>query len=534
MALVKTKLFKPYDQSDLGLSWSVIDAKIPSLHPVRVVNDVIESLDLSGLISTYKGGGAPSYHPLLMLKVWVYGYLRNIHSSRQLETTICEHIHFMWLAGGHEPDHNSLNRFRNSGLKAVLKEIFTQVVLLLHDAGHLDIRDICTDGTKLEAQANRYSFVWAKSLKRHRARIAQQLEELWAYAESVAKVELGNSKPCDLERLDPEEVSQTIAQINQALKSHPESDKKQRQKGNYAAKHWPDNLRKYAHQEEVLAGRNSYSKTDSDATFMRMKEDHMKNGQLKPAYNCQLSTHHQWIIHYSLHANPGDTLTYIPHLQDYQNSYGQMPQQCTTDAGYGSEENYAFFEQNNIEAFVKYNYFHQEQKASFLKKRPFRSHQLYYNEQLDQYICPMGQPMKKIGTYKRKTASGYEQQITKYQAQNCQGCPLRGLCYKGKAPKRVIEVNHRLNHFKAKARDKLLSEEGIQRRKRRPADVEATFGILKQNHGFRRALLRGKEKVEIEIGLHALAHNLRKLAAKKLNKPTKQPLFPISANWMDQ
>lgn len=522
----KTHLFKTYSQDQLSLLPPSLESLIALHHPVRAVNSVIDQLDLSPILQSYSGGGASSYHPRMMLKVLVYAYLRNIFSSRKIELAIGEHIHFMWLAGENRPDHNSINRFRSDRLKGVLKEVFSQVVLMLHEAGHLDIKDICTDGTKIEANANRYTFVWARSIQRNRARIAEQLEQMWKYAEKVAREELTDTQPCDLEKLDPHQVAQTIEAIDEALKSHPEAEKKQKQKVKYARKNWPDKLRQYRNQEEVLDGRNSYSRTDLDATFMRMKDDHMKNGQLKPGYNLQLSTHHQFIIHYSLHPNPTDTLTLKPHLEEFEQQYDQMPDACTADSGYGSEENYAYLESKGIEAFVKYNYFHKEQQPAFVKKRPFHPNQLYYNAQEDVFICPMGQAMRNIGSFVRKTSSGYEQHITRYQAQNCQGCPLRGACHKSRH-NRIIEVNHKLNCYKAQAREKLNSEQGIQKRKRRCYDVEATIGILKQNRGFRRLLLRRTPKVEVEVGLHALAHNLRKMVAKLIDKNPDQPLLPL-------
>ena len=384
-------------------------------------------------------------------------------------------------------------------------------------------------GQKIEANANRYTFVWAKSIQHNRKRIAEQLEELWEYAQSVAKEELMESCPYDVEKLDPDAVQQTVEKIDQALRAHPEADKKKKAKIKRVKKTWAKNLRKYEQQEQILDGRNSYSKTDPDATFMRMKEDHMKNGQLKPGYNLQLSTHQQFILHYSIHPNPTDTLTLKAHLEGFKAAYDQFPEQLTTDAGYGSEENYQFLEQHQVEAFVKYNYFHKEQQASFLKKHPFHPDRLYYDPDKDRFICPMGQPMEKIGTYKKKTASGFEQTLTKYQAQNCQGCPLRGVCHKGKE-NRIIQVNHKLRKHKEKARERLSSEEGIKHRKQRNIDVEAVFGILKQNRGFRRLSLRGNQKVETEIGLHALAHNLRKLTAKIVQKETKEPLLPLKAH----
>jgi hypothetical protein len=189
-----------------------------------------------------------------------------------------------------------------------------------------------------------------------------------------------------------------------------------------------------------------------------------------------------------------------------------MPQELTADAGYGSEENYEFMENHSIEAFVKYNYFDQEQHKENRSKGAFHVDNLYYNKELNCYYCPMGQPMKYLGNKEELTESGYKRTLSRYQAQNCINCPLRGKCHKAKG-NRIIEVSHRLIELRTKARERLLSEEGKTHRSRRPIDVEPVFGILKQNKGFRRFMLRGTDKVSIEFGLIALAHNLKKLAS---------------------
>jgi hypothetical protein len=287
-------------------------------------------------------------------------------------------------------------------------------------------------------------------------------------------------------------------------------DKKIKQKLNYARKNWPKNLDKYEEQEKKMGDRNSISKTDQDATFMRMKEDHMLNGQLKPAYNWQISTQDQYILGYTLHQTTTDTTTLPAHMESLEETLGQMPETVVADAGYGSEENYEYLEDNEVEAFVKYNYFHVEQSKKW-KEDPRRIENLYYNEALDCYYCPMGQVMNFVGESTQTTDNGYKQQKRHYQAQNCNGCPMRGSCHKGKG-NRTIEVNPKLLRYKSIARDRLNSERGKKYRSKRPVDVEAVFGIIKNNHNFRRFMLRGIEKVEIEAGLISIAHNLRKLA----------------------
>lgn len=502
--------FKPYNQGQLMVLPPTFDDLIPETHPVRIVSQVIDQINLDPLLRKYKGGGTSSYHPRMLLKILVYGYLCNVYSSRKLESATQENIHFMWLSGMEKPDHNTINRFRSDRLKGVIKKVFSQVVLMLVDSGHLDLQKVYTDGTKIEANANRYTFVWGNAIKTSKERISQQLGELWDYTQKVASEELKDTAPTSFTSIDPEKVRETIDQIDKALEDKP-VPQKIKQKIRYAKKNWPEKLEEYKEKEKILGDRNSFSKTDPDATFMRMKEDHMKNGQLKPGYNVQISTNNQLIGNYSIHQDTTDTKTLKPHLLSFEKQYGFMPQELTADAGYGSEENYEFMENKLIEAYVKYNYFDNEQHDSGVSKGEFHPDNLYYNKSLDCYFCPMGQPMTFIGTRTQRTKAGYKITLSKYQAQNCHGCPLNGRCHKSKQ-NRIIEVSHRANELRTKARDRLLSEKGKKHRKQRPVDVEPVFAMIKINSGYKRFMLRGIAKVNVEFGLLAIAHNLKKIA----------------------
>lgn len=511
MAKKSTVVFKTYAPNQAMLLPPSLDELIAKDHPVRVVADVIDKINLTPLLQKYEGGGCSSYHPKMLLKVLVYAYVTNIYSSRRIEASVKENINFMWLAAMSKPDHNTINRFRGKRLKDVLRKIFVQVVELLAEEGLLSLKEIYVDGTKLEANANKYTFVWGNSIKTNKQKMKQQLDDLWQYAQSVAAEEMDNPEPPDFTTIDSKKVNETIAKIDAALADKP-IDKKVKQKLNYAKKNWPQNLDKYEEQEKILNGRNSYSKTDPDATFMRMKEDHMQNGQLKPGYNVQISTSNQFIVNYTIHPNPTDTTTLPQHLQQHEKDYNRKPSCITADAGYGSEENYQYLENKEIEGFVKFNYFDKLQSSRFRNKHPFATETLHYDKEKNCYYCPMGQEMSCIGTYKKKTSTGFEQTLTKYQAQNCEGCPLRSGCHKSKT-NRIIEVNHQLNKYKQEAKEKLNSAEGIRHRKQRPVDVEPVFGNIKNNHQFKRFMLRGKDKVTIEFGLLALAQNLRKKTA---------------------
>ena len=506
----KSKIvFKDYNPNQMMLLPPSLEEMIPKNHPVRVVNQVVDTIDLDFLLTKYKGGGCSSYHPRLMLKVLIYGYLTNTYSSRKIEEALHQNIHYMWLSGMQHPDHNTINRFRSYRLKDVLKEVFSQVVQLLVESGHVNLKEVFTDGTKIEASANRYTFVWGRAIKTSRNRIQRQLKELWDYAESVARQELENNEPDDFEQINAEKVKQTIEKIDKALENK-KVDKKVKQKLNYAKKNWPENLDKYDRYEKKLGNRKSLSKTDPDATFMRMKEDHMLNGQLKPGYNWQISTQNQYILDYTIHQDLADTSTLETHVDSLIETLGDTPDVLVADSGYGSEQNYEYLENKGIEAFVKYNNFHKEQTKKW-KENPYRIENLHYNEELDCYYCPMGQPMTYIGSKKRKSGRGYLQSTRLYQAQNCQGCPMRGPCHKAKG-NRTIEVDPRLINYKEIIKERLNSERGKAYRSQRPIEPEAVFGNIKNNHNYRRFLLRGIAKVEIEAGLLSLAHNLAKMA----------------------
>ena len=252
---------------------------------------------------------------------------------------------------------------------------------------------------------------------------------------------------------------------------------------------------------------------------MRMKEDHMKNGQLKAGYNVQISTENQIIVNYSLHQTSTDFSTLKPHLENFKNLYGEEHfneiENVTADAGYGSCENYEYLADQGITSYIKYNTFDMERKRKTSKKamQNIKDRQfLYYNPEQDFYICPMGQRMNPVQTRKTKTSTGFIQHVTVYQAQRCEGCPLRGVCHSGQGNRR-IERNHQLERHKAGVRERLLSETGIEKRKRRSIEVEPVFGHIKSNRRFKRFTMRGLRMTELEFGLHAMAHNMLKMAA---------------------
>lgn len=507
--------FKALPSNSPSLFPENIFDKIASNHPVRLVNQVVDDLNIDHIIKLYKGGGTTSFHPRMLIKVLFYAYLNNIYSCRKIEKALQENIYFMWLSGNSTPDYRTINYFRGKRLKGVIQELFADIVRMLHELDYVSLRVQYIDGTKIESCAGRYTFVWKKSIEKNKAKLETNISAVLADIDAQIhqdQAELGNKelpKPIDSNML-----KQKIDQINGNLKQKNKAMVKQvkQLQDDYLPR-----LQKYEEQLDTLGERNSYSKTDTDASFMRMKEDHMKNGQLKPAYNTQISTENQFITHYSLHQSTADTTSLPKHLESFQAQYGLQSSQVVADAGYGSEQNYELMEQQGIQAFVKYNYFHMEQKRKH-KNDPFLVQNLYYNPQENFYICPAGQKLAYVGYGERTSSNGYQARVSNYRASRCEGCPMRGQCHQGQTD-RIIEVNHRLNHLKAQAKERLLSKEGLYHRSKRPIEVEAVFGQMKSNNKFTRFTMRGLDKINVEFALMAIAHNLRKWAKKWKNSP---------------
>lgn len=510
---MKTVVFKPLTSSQSVMFPENIGDRIPDNHPVRLVDKVVDGLDLSSIISNYKGGGTSSFHPRMMVKILFYSYLSNVYSCRKIEKALQENIYFMWLSGNSTPDFRTINDFRGKRLKTQIHGLFAEVVKLLQELNFVSLDMQYIDGTKIESAANRYTFVWRKSTEKYKEKLEEKIKTVLQEIDSQIKTDDRETSPELPQNIDTALLKEKLSVLNTKLKQSPKAIVKQIEA--LQNEHLP-RLEKYEKQLEILGDRNSYSKTDTDASFMRLKDDHMQNGQLKPAYNAQISTEEQFITHYSIHQSAGDTTTLESHLNGFEEAYQQQSKDVIADAGYGSEENYEMMEAKGIDAYVKYNYFHKEQKRA-IQNNPFLPQNLFYNKEKDFYVCPMGQHMQNIGESKRLSSNGYEAKVTRYQAKRCEGCPLRSMCHQAKT-NRTIEVNYRLKELKEKAKELLNSELGLAHRSKRPIEVEAVFGQLKSNNKFNRFTLRGLEKVNLEFGLMALAHNLRKMAKVALKQ----------------
>ena len=500
-----------------------IDRDIAENDPVRIIYKVVDSLNLDCLHRLYHGRGRCAYNARMMFKVIIYAYMNNVYSCRKIEKLLKRDIHFIWLAGYEQPDFITINRFRNR-VKDEIGNLFTQLVLILAERGLVSLDVEYIDGTKIESKANKYTFIWRKTVEKNRARLMEKIRVLLEQVDDA--IAQDNAAESDRVEFTPAMLTDIADELRQALEKEPEAGTKEERAARRTKKRQIKELEKhrdrlagYDGRLEQIGGRNSMSKTDPDATFMRMKEDAMNNGQTKPGYNLQISSENQFITGFALFPNPTGTLTLIPFLRSFHDRYGRLPSVAVADSGYGSEENYRFMEESGMDAYVKYNRFHIEQRPRY-KADPFHQDSFHYNEAEDYYVCPMGQHMDRTGTSHKKTASGYRSENARYRAKRCEGCPLRCLCYKVRGDRRTILVNHRLNRYKKKARELLTSEEGVRHRGRRCIEPEAVFGQMKFNMAYRRFRHFGKDKVAMDFAFFAMAFNLKKMCSK-MAKRTK-------------
>ena len=522
-------VFKPYIQHQAKLLPQSYDEMIEPGHLVRVVNDTIEKLDLSALEAKYKGGGTSSYHPKMLLKVLVYAYCKKIYTSRKIAAALRENIHFMWLSGEQYPDFRTINDFRGNRMKEVIDAVFGEVLAYLVEAGYVKLEAYFADGTKIEADANKHKVVWAKRKETYQKRVREQIGALLKEIEQENEAEQAEYGAKDLEerggpgggQINAEQLEQKIAEINQKL-NEQNRPKEETKAARTALKKLSEDclprLEKYEAQTETLAGRNSYSKTDPDASCMRMKEDRgAEKPWPKPAYNVQVGTAGQFIVGYSVHNRAGDPACLIPHLEQVRHNLGgRLPKKIVADAAYGSEENYAYLEKHGAENFLKYNTFYQDthhyRDPEVLRAHQFRAENFGYDPDSDQFICPADKRLHFQYTTRYTTENGYETDRRVYACQDCADCPLRERCTKAKG-NRSIRISFQLLAYRKQARANLTSPEGERLRAARSSEVETVFGHLKHNLGFRRFHLRGLQKVNTEWGLLSIAHNMQKLAA---------------------
>ncbi|SBE50306.1 transposase [Staphylococcus aureus] len=481
-------MYKNYNMTQLTLPIET-SVRIPQNDISRYVNEIVETIPDSEFDEFRHHRGATSYHPKMMLKIILYAYTQSVFSGRRIEKLLHDSIRMMWLAQNQTPSYKTINRFRvNPNTDALIESLFIQFHSQCLKQNLIDDNSIFIDGTKVEANANRYTFVWKKSIQNHESKLNENSKALYrdlVEEKIIPEIKEDGDSDLTIEEIDliGSHLDKEIEDLNHSIQNEDctqirkQTRKKRTEIKKFKKKFddYSERKSKYEEQKSILKDRNSFSKTDHDATFMRMKEDHMKNGQLKPGYNLQIATNSQFVLSYDLFQNPTDTRTLIPFLTMIQNTFGYLPEYIVADAGYGSEQNYmAIIDDFNKTPLITYGMFIKD------KTRKFKS------------------------------------DFKLYECDDCSACSLRQQCMKpnSKSNKKIMK-NYNWEYFKAQINQKLSEPETKKIYSQRKIDVEPVFGFMKAILGFTRMSVRGINKVKRELGFVLMALNIRKIVARR-------------------
>lgn len=495
-----------------------IGYKIPDNDPVVLLSELCDELDYTKICKKYLRKWR-KHSPKTLFKIIVYGYMRKLFSSRSIEDACNRDICFMWLLNDEPtPDHSTITRFMDDKPSSEIEDLFYQLINKLHELGEIKFENLFVDGTKIEANANRYTFVWANAVKKNAEKLYQKIEVFMKILSERYTVEFDT----------PEEylsfIGNRIIYLNTVFVNGKGKRKTQLQRDFEQLEEYLERKYKYKEYFAILDGRKSFSKTDPDATFMRMKEDHMLNGQLKPGYNVQIGVESEYIVGIGLFPKPTDVTTMIPFLERIKNGINRIIPNIVADAGYESEENYVYLEENKQTPYIKpQNY--EISKTRKYRKDEFRVENMQYNSEKNCYICKNDQELKYIYTQTSKSSNGYEIKKEVYRNESCSGCPYREWCHKSKNDYRTIKVSQRFTEKRKESRDNILSNTGVLLRMNRSIQVEGAFGVIKEDYGFRRFLMRGKEKTETQFFLLSFAFNIQKYHNRIIGNRIGMDLF---------
>ena len=513
-----------------------IDYIIPANDSVRLLSQFIEEMDLTDLYSTYSRVRENQVSPMKMLKIMIYGYMNGLYSSRDIENACRRDINFMYLLdGASAPDHSTFARFRSLHFAPCAEKILAETTNFLYEIKEISGEAIFIDGTKIEACANKYTFVWKKAVTKNMAKLLIKIADLVQECEELYGIKLVYKDKVKMKHVKKLRKKLYLLKKFEGIEFVHGCGKRKTilQKSIEKLEEYLSKFKDYNQKVYTCGERNSYSKTDIDATFMRMKEDAMKNGQLKPAYNLQHGVDSEYITWLTIGPQPTDTTTLIPFLKSMEESLNFKYLKIVADAGYESEENYSFIEENNQVAFIKTANYEISQTRKY-KNDIGKIENMIYDENNDFYICKNNKQLKVDSIKIRKSKTGYESVKTIYVCENCSNCTYKSKCIKGNNSKtpleervKRLETSKKFNRQRKEDLDRITSKEGCQLRMNRSIQAEGSFAQIKHDMNFRRFMCRGKKNVLAESVLLAIAHNINKLHNKIQGNRTGKHLFPL-------
>lgn len=522
-----------YYQIKLPLELEIL---IPADDPVRLLSAFVEGMELSDLYKTYGKIKKNQATPRQLFKIIIYASMNRIYSSRDIETACRRDVNFMYLLEGKPaPDHATIARFISLHFSKCSKKTLAEITAKLYELGEISGECIFIDGTKIESVANKYTFVWKKAVTKNQAKLFDKISVFVEECERLYGLKIVYNGQISLHTLKRLRKKLYKIKTEESIKFVHGIGKRKTalQKSIESVESYIEKLKEYTKKLYICGDRNSYSKTDPDATFMRMKEDAMMNGQLKPAYNLQHGVDSEYVTWLDISPRPNDTRTLIPFLEDMEQHLPFKYQDIVADAGYESEENYLFIEDNGQTSYIKpANY--EISKTRKYKEDISRMENMAYDETDDCYYCRNGKPLTVQYEKKEKTITGYRRTVTVYQCSDCSGCPYKTECIKGnncKTPmeerQKILYVSKKMKQQRQETLERITSEYGTQLRMNRSIQAEGSFANIKEDMEFRRYLYRGKENATAQSIILAIGYNINKLHHKIQSGRTGQHLFPL-------
>ena len=484
---------------------------------VRLLFEVTEGLDYTNLYKTYSTlGRNPAIDPAILFKILIYGCMNKIYSSRDLEKACKRDINFIWLLQGQKaPDHNTIARFRSKHLQGCISDLFNQLIAKLGEMNEIRYENLFIDGTKIEANANKYTFVWKKATDKFESKLQEKIKKTFEEIHENLDIRIANID----QKISVDYASKILDKLENIKKENSTEfvygkgkRKSKLQKYYESIQEFIEKQIKYDNYNSIFDGRNSFSKTDKDATFMHMKDDHMQNGQLKPGYNIQIGVEGEYIVGIDISSERSDQLTFIPFLDKLEKDLPKKFENVIADAGYESEENYMYLSKHNQKSYIKPQNYEKSKNKKF-KVDISKRENMIYDEENDYYICAYGNKLVPISSKIKTSKSGYKSNVTIYESENCNECPYKSKCTKAKGNKR-LHVSKDFVKKRKTSLENISTEKGKLLRMNRSIQVEGAFGVLKQDYGFRRFLSRGKNNIKTEFALLSFAYNIQKLFNK--------------------
>ena len=526
------------------INFNFYELSLPDDDPVFTLKKVMEEMDFTALLTQYSGKGKHGFNPIMKYGVLTYANMRGIREIDRIVELCKRDLAFIWLSQGEQPKRDAFYDFINKKLTPeILDDLNYQLLRRLKKEGLITLEALFIDGTKIEANANRYTFVWRGTLNYHLVGLLDSIDSLYhkynvllednGYNEkyglgnAMTIIEIDNCSPLDILKLQKNLMmiaeGEGIGFVYGKGKKKSEIQQLYEELDVCGSK-----LMEYKECFEIMGKeRNSYSKTDLEATFMRMKDDHMMNGQLKPAYNVQIAVENYFIVHAYVSNDRTDYNTLIPVVQKHIHAFGEVLKEATADSGYCSEKNLLFLKEHTIESYIKLQD-HEQRKTRAYKENIGKYYnmttQIYEDEHF--YVCHDGRELRHIRT-EEKEMDGYTQTLEVYGCADCSGCEHKAQClYKYNPEKdadknKVMKINERWEALKEKSHANIQSEKGILNRQIRSIQTEGHFGDIKENDDFRRFNHRTADKVYKEFMLYAIGRNINKYHRFLCNKIQK-------------